>query len=110
MLHPSYTDLMKVINSGVEHGEEPTVNSRYSVVIAASKRARQLIDEQQDEEEKDSCFKPLSVAVDELNSGEVKILGEDECPEDEINPDMDEEIVLEEDVDSEEAEDAGAEE
>jgi len=44
MLHPSYTDLMKVINSEVEPGEQPVVNSRYSLVIAAAKRARQLID------------------------------------------------------------------
>ena len=43
MIHPSYVDLMKVMNSGVEFGEEPVVNSRYSIVIAASKRARQII-------------------------------------------------------------------
>ncbi len=84
MLHPSYTDLIKVINSGVEEGEEPTVNSRYSIVIAASKRARQLIDKQQRLEEKDICFKPLSAAVDELNCGEVKILAEDDSEEEMI--------------------------
>ena len=44
MLHPSYTDLMRVVNSEVEIGEEPVVNSRYSIVIATAKRARQLID------------------------------------------------------------------
>ena len=27
MLHPSYTDLIKVVNSGVETGDEPVVNS-----------------------------------------------------------------------------------
>ena len=43
MLHPSYTDLMKVVNSGVEEGETPVVNSRYSIVLATSKRARQII-------------------------------------------------------------------
>ena len=43
MLHPSYTDLMKVINSEVETGEAPVVNSRYSIVLASAKRARQLI-------------------------------------------------------------------
>ena len=31
MIHPSYVDLMKVMNSGVEFGEEPVVNSRYSI-------------------------------------------------------------------------------
>ena len=44
MLHPSYTDLMKLVNSEVETGEAPVVNSRYSIVLATSKRARQLID------------------------------------------------------------------
>ena len=43
MLHPSYTDLMKVVNSEVEPGEAPVVNSRYSIVMATAKRARQLI-------------------------------------------------------------------
>ena len=43
MLHPSYTDLMKVVNAGVEEGETPVVNSRYSIVMATSKRARQII-------------------------------------------------------------------
>ena len=42
MLHPSYTDLMKVVNKDVEPGEEPVVSSRYSIVMATSKRARQI--------------------------------------------------------------------
>ena len=40
MLHPSYADLMSVVNSEVEPGEEKIVNSRYSIVMATSKRAR----------------------------------------------------------------------
>ena len=40
MLHPSYSDLMNVVNSNVEEGEEPVVNSRYSIVMATAKRAR----------------------------------------------------------------------
>ena len=43
MLHPSYADLINVVNSGVEEGEDPVVNSRYSIVMATSKRARQII-------------------------------------------------------------------
>ena len=39
MLHPSYTDLMEVVNSDVEPGEQPIVQSRYSIVLATSKRA-----------------------------------------------------------------------
>ena len=36
MLHPSYTDLMNEVNKGVEQGEHPVVNSRYSIVLAAA--------------------------------------------------------------------------
>ena len=43
MIHPSYVELMKVVNNNTEFGEEPVVNSRYSLVIAAAKRARQII-------------------------------------------------------------------
>ena len=40
MLHPSYTELMDKINGEENIGEEPAINSRYSIVIATSKRAR----------------------------------------------------------------------
>ena len=43
MLHPSYTDLIEAVNSDVEPGEQPVVQSRYSIVIASAKRARQII-------------------------------------------------------------------
>ena len=33
MIHPSYVELMKVVNDGVEIGEEPVVNSRYSLSL-----------------------------------------------------------------------------
>ena len=78
MLHPSYTDLMRVVNSKVEIGEEPVVNSRYSIVIATAKRARQLIDGAQPKVTA-SCNKPFSVAVDELYKGEIHILSEEEA-------------------------------
>ena len=32
MIHPSYVELMKVVNDEGEIGEEPVVNSRYSIV------------------------------------------------------------------------------
>lgn len=77
MLHPSYSDLMKVVNSGVEEGEAPVVNSRYSIVMAASKRARQLIAGEEPYAEVQSK-KPLSIAVEELNESKIKILNDDE--------------------------------
>ena len=78
MLHPSYTDLMAVVNSEVEEGEQPVVQSRYSIVMAASKRARQLIDGATPYAYP-KCNKPLSIAVEELANGKVKILNEEEA-------------------------------
>lgn len=77
MIHPSYTELMNVINSDVEPGEQPPVQSRYSIVIATSKRARQLIDGASSYVN-DEGKKPLSIAVEELYKGKVKIVGDDE--------------------------------
>ena len=78
MLHPSYTDLMKVVNSEVEEGETPVVNSRYSIVMATSKRARQLIDGAATPIENAEDKKPLSVAVEEVNKGIIRIVGDEE--------------------------------
>ena len=77
MLHPSYFELMQKVNDGVEVGEEPVVNSRYSIVIATSQRARQLIDGAESRVKATPGKKPLSIAVDELYSGDIKILNED---------------------------------
>lgn len=77
MIHPSYSDLMKVVNSEVEQGEQPVVQSRYSIVLATAKRARQII-AGEEPLVKGEGRKPLSVAVDELYQGKVKIVGDDE--------------------------------
>lgn len=77
MLHPSYSDLMQVVNSEVEQGESPVVNSRYSIVMATSKRARQIISGE-DPLVDGGVQKPLSQAVEELSQGKIKILGDDE--------------------------------
>ena len=68
MLHPSYTELMEKINKEGEQGEEPVINSRYSMVIATSKGE-----------------KPLSIAVKELYDSKLKILPGDDVVEDEEN-------------------------
>lgn len=82
MLHPSYAELINVVNSEVEAGEEKVVSSRYSIVMATAKRARQLIagDEAMVD---DRGKKALSVAVEELNQGKIKITS-DEADEGEI--------------------------
>ena len=78
MIHPSYVELMKVVNDGVEIGEEPVVNSRYSIVLATAKRARQLINGAESFIDPPKCNKPLSIAVEELYNGDVKIVTDDE--------------------------------
>ena len=69
MLHPSYTDLMNIANSEVEQGEQPVVNSRYSIVLATAKRARQIIAGSEPLTDHNDCPKALSIAIDELSSG-----------------------------------------
>ena len=71
MLHPSYTDLMETINSETE-GDTPVVNSRYSIVLATAKRARQLI-AGEEAYVKEKKKKPLSIAVEEISKGFVTI-------------------------------------
>ena len=78
MLHPSYNDLMSVVNSEVEPGEAPVVNSRYSIVLATAKRARQIIDRSKTSDMDLSISeKPLSIAIEELYDSKIKILSED---------------------------------
>ena len=78
MLHPSYTDLMKVVNKDVEEGETKVVNSRYSIVMATAKRARQIIDGSMPLVPVKNKEKPLSIAIDELNQSKITIIGEEE--------------------------------
>lgn len=84
MLHPSYTDLINVVNSEVEPGEEPVVQSRYSIVIATAKRARQIIAGEAPMVPARGK-KPLSVAVEELYQSKVKIVSEEEDVEEDDN-------------------------
>ena len=78
MLHPSYTDLIEAVNKDTEEGEANTVNSRYSIVMAAAKRAREIIDGSEPMVIVKGVDKPLSVAIDEMNQSKIKISGEDE--------------------------------
>ena len=78
MLHPSYTDLIEAVNKDVEEGEANAVNSRYSIVMAAAKRAREIIDGSEPMVAVKAVDKPLSVAIDEMNQSKIKISGEDE--------------------------------
>ena len=82
MLHPSYTDLMEVVNHDETGEEHPVVNSRYSIVLATAKRARQLIDGAEPYVEVENN-KALSIAIEELYRSKVKILSDEEQAEEE---------------------------
>ena len=78
MIHPSYVDLMNVVNKEVEEGEQPVINSRYSVVMATAKRARQIIAGDEPMVRVKDKQKPLSIAVDEMNQAQLRILTAEE--------------------------------
>ncbi|GAA0121503.1 MAG: DNA-directed RNA polymerase subunit omega [Clostridium argentinense] len=60
MINPSIVDLLK------------KVDNRYSLVVAASKRARQLIEGREKLIEVDST-KPVTIAINEINEGAFEI-------------------------------------
>lgn len=59
MLYPSINDLLEIMDN------------RYNLVIAVSKRARQIIDEQR-EGTIDSCDKPVNIATNEVADHKIK--------------------------------------
>lgn len=74
MLKPSYAELMDIMNKD----SEEHVTSRYTVVIATAKRARQLIDGDESMIENPMENKPVSTAVEEIREGKIKIVPEGE--------------------------------
>ena len=81
MLHPSYTELMKLINKDADD-DTPIINSRYSIVMATAQRARQIIAGEANVTGLESA-KPLSAAVSELEQGLIRIVAEDQDAADE---------------------------
>ncbi len=79
MLRPTYNDLIGSLNKGAEDSAHE-VESRFSVVIASAKRARQLIDGADALVPDADGKKPLSLAVDEIAKGAVRI---EKCGEEE---------------------------
>ena len=75
------TSILYRINPGskqdVEESDTPVCNSRYSIVLATSKRARQLIAGAEPMVSY-SLNKPLSIAVDEVYKGKVTIIPDTE--------------------------------
>ena len=79
MIHPSYTELIQAINNNAEEDDNTMMlNSRYSLVPATSKRARQLIAGSEPLVDGAAGKKPLAIAIDELYKGKVKIVATSE--------------------------------
>ena len=90
MLHPSYLELMNAVNANADNSDgKPVVTSRYSIVVAAAQRARQLIEEEVQEADNYVISKPLSTAINELMSGKVTII-----PGDDNYSDFTESVVM----------------
>ncbi len=70
MLRPSYTDLLEVMS---QHTKDITLGSRYTIVIAAAKRARQLVDHAEPLVYDTKVDKPVSIAVNELYQGKITV-------------------------------------
>ena len=71
MLRPSYTELMEVLNN--DENVDMKVTSRYTIVIAAARRARQLIDGSEPLA-RASSDKAVSIAINEMFERKIKII------------------------------------
>ena len=78
MMHPSYSELMDIINQESESEDNQVVNSRYAVVMATAKRAREIVNGQPAAVDMQEGDKPLSVAVEEIEEGKMKIVKNEE--------------------------------
>ena len=74
MFEPSAQKLIDVANESILN-ENEKVKSKYTVIVAAAKRARQLV--ANNDERVQGGANPLTVAVNELKNKDVKIVKED---------------------------------
>ena len=91
MIHPSYTELIDVLSK--QEGVDDSMLSRYTIIIAAAKRAREIVDGSEPLIDDVKVDKPVSIAVNELYNSKIKIISH--------NPDEEEAVVEEENENSE---------
>ena len=112
MLRPTYNDLIDSMNKNREEGELE-VQSRYSVVIASAKRARQIIDGDAHLVKAEEDRKPLSIAIEEISKNLVNVEKGLDYEEEPMNPTTEVEdysrYALDEDLDDEEEEELDSE-
>lgn len=70
MFEPSGQELIDIANESILN-ENEKIKSKYSVIIAAAKRARQLVDKKDERVEEGA--NALTVAIDEIKNNIVKI-------------------------------------
>ena len=80
MSQQTYNDLIDAANNtnAIQDDTDKLVESRYSVVIASAKRARQLVAGDEVMIEANPKDKPLSIAVKELYADKLAILTDEE--------------------------------
>ena len=80
MSQQTYNDLIDAAKNtnAIQDDTDKLVESRYAAVIASAKRARQLIAGAKPMVAGAAGKKPLSVAIDELYQGQIKILAPEE--------------------------------
>lgn len=83
MIHPSYTELIDVLSG--QESLDNSMLSRYTIIIAAAKRARQLVDGSEPLVDNIKVDKPVSIAVNELYNSKIKIISH--------NPDAEEAVL-----------------
>lgn len=74
MLHPSYMELIDHVNNVNKEMGNPAIDSRYSLVMAASKRARALIDKESPMIPDRYNGRMLSLAIAEMEKEKVGII------------------------------------
>jgi len=72
MLNPSYSSLIKILNE--DAGADERLTSRYSIVIAAAKRARQIVGGAEYEDLGAKTDKAVSIAVNEIQRGFIRVV------------------------------------
>ncbi|MDR4022407.1 MAG: DNA-directed RNA polymerase subunit omega, partial [Eubacteriales bacterium] len=82
---PSYTELIDVLSG--QESLDNSMLSRYTIIIAAAKRARQLVDGSEPLVDNIKVDKPVSIAVNELYNSKIKIISH--------NPDAEEAVLAE---------------
>ena len=70
MFEPSGQELINIANESILN-ENEKIKSKYSIIIAAAKRARQLVDEE--DERVEAGVNPLSAAIEDIENKEVRI-------------------------------------